>query len=64
MGPNQVDKLLHSKGNHTHTKKQLTEWEKIVSNNATEKGLISKVYKQHTQQQKSQRPNGKNGQKT
>ena len=25
------------------------EWEKIVSNNATDKGLISKIYKQLTQ---------------
>ena len=27
------------------TKIQLTEWEKIVSNDATDKGLISKIYK-------------------
>ena len=46
MGPNQNDKLLHSKGNQKETKKQLTEWEKIVSNDATNKGLISSIYKQ------------------
>ena len=28
------------------TKRQLSEWEKIVSNDATDKGLISKIYKQ------------------
>ena len=28
------------------TKRQLTEWEKIVSNGATDKGLISRIYKQ------------------
>ena len=28
------------------TKRQHTEWEKIVSNNATDKGLISKIYQQ------------------
>ena len=28
------------------TKRQLTEWEKIVSNDATDKGLISKTYKE------------------
>uniref|UniRef100_A0A4X1W2R3 Uncharacterized protein n=1 Tax=Sus scrofa TaxID=9823 RepID=A0A4X1W2R3_PIG len=28
------------------TKRQLTEWEKIVSNDATDKGLISRIYKQ------------------
>ena len=27
-------------------KRQLTEWEKIFANNATDKGLISKIYKQ------------------
>ena len=28
------------------TKRQFTEWEKIVSNDETDKGLISKTYKQ------------------
>ena len=28
------------------TKRQLTEWDKIVSNDATDKGLISRIYKQ------------------
>jgi len=28
---------------------QFTEWEKIVSNDATDKGLISKIYKKFTQ---------------
>ena len=28
------------------TKRQLIEWEKIVSNDATDKGLISRIYKQ------------------
>ena len=47
MGLNQTDKLLHRKGNHKKKKKrQLTEWEKIVSNNVTDKGLISRIYKQ------------------
>ena len=45
MGPNQTDKVLQSKGTHKRKKKQLTEWEKIVSNVATDKGLISKIYK-------------------
>ena len=46
MGPNQTDKLLHSKGNQKENKRQLSEWEKIVSNYATDKGLISRIYKQ------------------
>ena len=28
------------------TKRQLTEWEKTVSNDAMDKGLISRIYKQ------------------
>ena len=30
-------------------KKQPSEWEKIVANETTDKGLISKIYKQHIQ---------------
>ena len=47
MGPNQTDKLLYSKGNHkththTHTKRQPTEWEKTVANDAPYRGLMAK----------------------
>ena len=47
MGPNQSDKLLL--GKETIKKRQATEWEKMVSKDATGKGLISKIYKQLTQ---------------
>ena len=60
MGPNQTYKLLHSKGNHKKKKKkkrQTTEWEKIVANDATDKGFTSKIYKQLIQQQKTKQPN-------
>ena len=30
-------------------KRQLSEWEKIIANEATDKGLISKIYKQFRQ---------------
>ena len=47
MESNQTDNLLHSKGNNEkNPKRQLTEREKIVSNDATDKGLISRIYKQ------------------
>ena len=63
MGPNQTDKLWHSKGNQKKTKRQLTEWEKIVSNGATDKALITRIYKQLIQlsSKKAQQPNGKMG---
>ena len=46
MRPNETSKLLHSKGNHNRTKRQPSEWEKISGNESTDKGLISKIYKQ------------------
>ena len=67
MGHNQTYKLLHSKGNHKKMKRQATEWEKIVANNATDKALISKIYKQLTQLNDNNKKNlqttqSKNGQ--
>ena len=32
-----------------NVKRQPSEWEKIIANEATDKGLISKIYKQLTQ---------------
>ena len=50
MGLKQNYKLLHSKGNHLKKKKRKhREWEKIVSNDEPDKGLISKIYKQFIQ---------------
>ena len=66
MGPNQIEKLLHSKGNHkkqTNKKRQPTEWEKIVSNDATDKGLISKIYKTAQQQKTNKQRNKQNKKK-
>ena len=48
------------------TKRQPSGWEKIFANEATDKGLISKIYKQlmQAQYQKKQTTQSKNGQKT
>ena len=66
MGPNQTDNLLHSKGNHKKNKKATCgKGKKIVLNDATDMGLISKIYKQHIQlNQKKQTTQLKTGQMT
>ena len=37
---------MHSKGDYKQDEKTTLRWEKIFANESTEKGLISKVYKQ------------------
>ena len=64
MEPNQTYKTLQSKGNNWKMKRQLTEWEKIIENDATKKGLILKIQQKKThkiQQQKKKQPNWKMG---
>ena len=47
------------------TKRQLSKWEKVFANEATDKGLISTTYKQLMQLNiKNQTTQSKNGQKT
>ena len=46
MGPTQTSKFLHSKGNPKQHKKTTHRMEKIFVNELTDKGLISKIYKQ------------------
>ena len=40
MGPNETEKLLHSKGNHKQDQKKTKEWEKIFTNHISGKELI------------------------
>ena len=37
---------MHSKRNYKQGETQSSEWEKIIANETTDKGLISKIYKQ------------------
>lgn len=45
-GLDQTYKLWHSKGDHKENEKQPTDGGEVSANDATDKGLISKVYKQ------------------
>ena len=49
MGPNQIYKLLHSKGIHKQDEKTNYRMGENIANDVTNKGLISKIYKQFTQ---------------
>ena len=46
MGPNQTYKLLHSKRNHKQNENSTYRLKKIFAKDATDKGLICRIYKQ------------------
>ena len=46
LGPYQTYKLLHSTGNHKQNEHTTYRMGEIFANDATSKGLISKIYKQ------------------
>ena len=52
-----------AKGSLNKTKRQPSEWEKIFANEPVDKGLISKIFKQHMQlkKKKKKHPSEKNG---
>ena len=41
---------MHSKGNYKQGERQPSEWGEIIANETTDKGLISKIYKQLIQE--------------
>ena len=49
MGLHETQKFLDSKETVNKTKRQPTEWKKIVSNDTSNKGLISKIYNEPIQ---------------
>ena len=61
-----IKSFCTTKENISKVKRQPSEWEKIIANEATDKELISKIYKQPIQlnTRKSKRPNQKMGQRT
>ena len=45
MGPHQTKELLYSRGIINKRKRKLTEWEKILANHVSDKGLVSKTHR-------------------
>ena len=54
----------HSKGVRSKVKRQPSEWEKIIANETTDKGLISKIYKQLIQLNARKTTQSKSGKNT
>ena len=46
MGHNQIYKLLHSKGNDKQNEMTIFRLRRNITNDVTNKGLVSKIYKQ------------------
>ena len=53
--------LYIAKETISKVKRQHLAWDKIIANETTDKGLISKIYKQLIQHQKNKQPNQKLG---
>ena len=56
MGQHQTKSFCTAKEIINKTKRQSTEWEKIFANDISDKGLISKIYKELIQLKKTKQP--------
>ena len=63
MGPIKLKSFCTAKETISKVKRQPSEWEKIIANETTDKGLVSKIYKQLIQlnARKNKQPNQKVG---
>ena len=62
MGADKLKSFCTAKETISKVKRQPTEWEKIIANETTDKGLISKIYKQLIQlNARKTKPNQKVG---
>ena len=60
-----LKRFCTTKDTISKVKRQPSEWEKIIANEATDKELISKIYKQILQlNSRKKKPNQKMGQRT
>ena len=48
MGPHQIKSFCKAKENSTKLQRDPTVWENIFANDTSDKGLISKIYKELT----------------
>jgi hypothetical protein len=46
IGQHEIKKLLHNKRNGSQIEEALTEWENIFASYTSDKGLITRIYKE------------------
>ena len=53
----QANKFLHDKGNHQQHENTTYEWENMITSDTSDKGLISKIYKELIKLNTLKKPN-------